>query len=173
MIDIKLLSFETPDALTDYLSGVDRSIRLESNVDDRYRSYFYGFEIENQNGTLRLGLSSHFNPSFVEACLIEKSNRVIIGYDQDLAVIDPERAEMLMHHKLFFYFYTFLNDPAHQQLLAIDELGVAALSPSGDLNWEFSTPDIVSGWTIEDEVLALQLFEGMRVAVDLVTGESV
>lgn len=104
---------------------------------------------------------------------LPKVQRAILGYDQSFVVIDCRSASLQQVTQLDGVFFQFLRAEERQQILALHELGVVAISEEGKELWRYTTNDILEGWMIVDNNLILTVMDSSSpVSLMLASGAS-
>lgn len=103
-----------------------------------------------------------------------ESKTILVGHDQSLSVVDSEEARIKRASELEAIFFEFLDDNLHSQTLAVHELGIVALSHSGDELWRYLSDDIVENWEITNDRICLTIAEGNKpVFLSLLNGSDI
>lgn len=152
-MNVPLVNWDTRNLLFNHIGKAASGLLVGGDAEAPRR--YFSCSVER----LEIGIIVN-QPAHLPCVLaVPRSSRLFIGYDQSVAIIDVTSIALLNTMLLEGVFFEFLPDYGRQQILAIHELGVVALSLSGNVVWRFITPDIVENWQIVHDCLSLTVMD--------------
>lgn len=98
-----------------------------------------------------------------------EQDRLLVGYDMDLAAIDLAKGRIVFAVQLDAPFYAIRQFHDRDWFLVFHEIGVMAVNSKGGIIWRFSR-DIVQGVAFAEDSLTLSFMESDSVTLDLLSG---
>lgn len=142
-MSVSLKSWETKSLLLNHISQNSPSVVIGSAT-EAPRGY-YSCSIEGINGSLHIGVITN-QPKVPAVVYLAESQRLALGYDQSVALVDFSSATLWGTTTLDGAFFEFLRDEERAQILVLHELGVVAISELGVELWRYTTSDILEEW---------------------------
>ena len=118
---------------------------------------------------LLLQNSNDLGPNFL---LIEATERLFIGVEESIFVLDVSSGKVLFQQRLFAPFLAFYHTEA-RSVVALCELEVFVFDDEGQFRWGRSFPDVLSEISMQDDVIEIAELFGDTYQVDLLTGKMI
>ena len=99
-----------------------------------------------------------------------ETQRVFIGHDCTVDVIDLVSRGVIQSVDLVGPFYEFLERQPQSLVLALHELGLVVFAEDGSVVREFYTPDIVEDWHVDGNFVSLSLSGSKKMKLNLSSG---
>lgn len=119
---------------------------------------FFSCVVDGVDNQIHIGVITNQSKT-PRAIFFPVSRRVILGYDESVAVIDCLSAILRRAISLDGVFFEFLWDEEQAQIIAVHELGVVAISAFGEELWRYTTKEILEDWSMVNRRLILMLMD--------------
>lgn len=154
-LSVVLKTWDNRSELDAYVKGISGETLLLGASADHPRK-FYSLEVSSEERAVDIGvISSHFGIDLAYTC-IDKS--LLIGWDNDLAIVDVETSELVVQDLQMGCFYCF--DVAGNKLpVVVFELGFALLDQKGSIRDVIHTDDVIEDWAFSESALFVKCME--------------
>jgi len=167
-MSVRLRSWESQNLLFQHLMCMASSLVIGGDIESPQA--FYSCSVERKGEMIEIGIIVN-QPGPPSVCHLQSSERVFIGHDQSLTIVDVGSCKVLEDILLEGMFFEFLTDDVFRQILVIHELGIVAVSSSGSIQWGYSTPDILEGWQLMNDRISLTVIDRLKpIILDLSSG---
>lgn len=167
-MSLPLIEWDSRNLLLEHLSKTAGSVLIGSDCESPSR--FVSCRAASCLGHVEVGVVSNQSGDFVHCELLPDGNLLFIGHDQVVTVVSLAEGEVLVNERLDGVFFQFIVDEPRNQVLAVHELGVTAVSFEGDVQWRFSSVEILEDWQIAGGNIRLSAMNEGMVFVDLISG---
>ncbi len=104
--------------------------------------------------------------------VIDRADRIWIGFGEKLAVIDERTRDIIWERKLFSVFFAIISDTNQKYMCIICELDIYCYNQDR-LIWEHGFPDIICGFKIAEDRIAVIKYGDNEVCYCLHNGQPV
>jgi hypothetical protein len=118
---------------------------------------------------LLLQNSNELEPAFL---LIETAQRLFIGVEESIFVLDVSSGKVLFQQKLFAPFLAFYHIEL-SAVVALCELEVFVFDNEGQFRWGRSFPDVLSEVSTQDDIMEITELFGNTYQVYALTGKMI
>lgn len=166
MIDaVDMKQVESKSQLFDVLRG-SRQILLGTEIDAPRE--FYAIEVRSESDLQRIGILSA--GIGVKPGWVIRNDRLFVGFNSRVAILRGDKSlELFAELPLLTLFWQFLDVANVDNILALGETAVVALTSSGDQLWRIDT-DLITDFGISGTTLRLEFGSNPTMSLDLASG---
>jgi hypothetical protein len=153
---VSVQSWETKNLLLNHVQRNSPSVVVGS-ASEAPRG-FYSYSVDEVDCPILIGVMVNQSKA-PRALILPASQRVVLGYDQSIALVDCPSGKLLGTTLLDGVFFEFLRDEERGQVIVVHELGVVAISELGEELWRYTTCEILEDWRKVNGFLVLALMD--------------
>jgi len=168
-LELSRRDFESQGALSEFLrsAGMPSEMVGTSVVAP---SAYYSFEVrQGERRLANIGLVS--SGLGIEPSWLMKKSKLLIGFDDRVAVFSVPRINHEREVPLLSVFYAFLDLKEHPHLCVVCETAVIAMLPDGVITWRADTTDVVADYRVLGDVIEMQFMDSKKARIDLTSGK--
>ena len=167
-MNLSLIEWDSRNLLLEHLCITAKSVLIGGDIESPYR--FVSCRATSSAGDVEIGVISNQPGGSICCELLPRGNLLIIGHDQAATVVDLAKGAIDLNERLDGVFFEFIVDESRNQVLAIHELGVVAISFDGHVQWRCSSSEILEDWQVIGGSIQLSAMDDESMLVDLANG---
>ncbi|GIV96378.1 MAG: hypothetical protein KatS3mg057_1035 [Herpetosiphonaceae bacterium] len=166
---IELQSWEDKQSMMLFLTTCENGHLL---FEEEYQQQFHSVTVfldHSRSNRLGIGVCAEKHGLVPQLLLQPEHSRLVLGFNSVIVGIRVPVGELDFRLNLDSLFYSFWPLYDKNILLVIHEIGVLALSPSGQILWSFSRDVITKVDVIEDRI-QLEFIDSPSINLNVVNG---
>ncbi|MGJ4945583.1 hypothetical protein ACQR1W_33830 [Bradyrhizobium sp. HKCCYLS1011] len=165
---LSLIEWDSRNLLLEHLAKTERTVLIGRDIESP--ASFFSCRAPSSAGYVEIGVISNQTGGSVCCELLRSGKFLCIGRDQAVTIVDLAKVKIHLDERLDGVFFEFVADDSRNQVLAIHELGVVAISLDAHVNWRRSSADILEDWQIIGGSIQLSAMDEETMLVDLASG---